>query len=123
MPGYIDSCYKAVMNKLIRITKENINKISSGTIYLLSFSDNYVNDMIDEFGRNVVERINCYIDFSHKGTDKDLNGKIINCIDIDNVTLLSQDADYIIVDDYYWEIYEKYVQKLGIDKDIYFFCQ
>lgn len=122
MPGYIDSCYKAVMNKLIRITKENINKISSGTIYLLSFSDNYVNDMIDEFGRNVVERINCYIDFSHKGTDKDLNGKIINCIDIDNVTLLSQDADYIIVDDYYWEIYEKYVQKLGIDKDIYFFA-
>ena len=110
------------MCELLRLTRENKDQLSSSNVCLVSYGENYVNNMVDEFGQEFITGISYYIDLSNKGNDHSIYGAKIQALSVEDMHVLPEDTEFVIVDDYYKEVFQQFKKLSGIKKDVYYFA-
>ncbi|MBR5636024.1 MAG: hypothetical protein IKW81_03725, partial [Pseudobutyrivibrio sp.] len=110
------------MSKLIRLTSENMNQLSSSDVCLISYAENYLDDMQAELGQGFIEKINYYVDIANKGGDKNYKDKMIKRLSLSDVASLDDTTNLVIVDDYYREVLEQFQNATKINRNIYLYA-
>ena len=96
------------MNAPVRLTKENIDDIKGSRVCLLSYDEGYVRQMIDEFGDGFADRIDTFVDYSGKGIERSVAGRVIKRLEPGEEVCLPEDTAFVITDDYHNEIFERF---------------
>ena len=91
------------MGELIRLTKENMNKLSSSRVCLISCAQNYLFEMKKELGPKFVDDFERYAK-------------------VEDISAFEPDFNYVIADDYYKEIYDKLAGKIASHAVVYFYA-
>ena len=80
------------MNAPVRLTKENIDDIKGSRVCLLSYDEGYVRQMIDEFGDGFADRIDTFVDYSGKGIERSVAGRVIKRLEPGEEVCLPEDT-------------------------------
>ncbi len=91
------------MAELIRLTKENMGQLSSSKVCLSCCAQNYLLEMKDELGEELVEGCERYAK-------------------VEDISAFEPDTKYVIADDYYREIYDKLAGKITSNATVYFYA-